>query len=53
MPERAKGVDLSSTVFALVGSNPTARILLSTLPYSNINYFFGMKNLEEDDEYPT
>ncbi len=26
MPERSKGVDSSSTVFALVGSNPTADI---------------------------
>lgn len=28
VPERSKGVDSSSTVFALVGSNPTADIAL-------------------------
>ena len=28
VPERSKGVDSSSTVFALVGSNPTADRLL-------------------------
>ena len=27
VPERSKGVDSSSTVFALVGSNPTADML--------------------------
>ena len=31
MPERSKGVDSSSTVFALVGSNPTADSLLHFL----------------------
>ncbi|KAL3667194.1 hypothetical protein V7S43_007429, partial [Phytophthora oleae] len=29
VPERSKGVDSSSTVFALVGSNPTADIIYS------------------------
>lgn len=31
VPERSKGVDSSSTVFALVGSNPTADIVLDFL----------------------
>ena len=30
VPERSKGVDSSSTVFALVGSNPTADISFSS-----------------------
>ena len=32
MPERSKGVDLRSTVFALVGSNPTAVIWGTKVP---------------------
>ena len=35
MPERSKGVVLSTTVFALVGSNPTARILIFSTATSN------------------
>ena len=34
VPERSKGVDSSSTVFALVGSNPTADSLLHFLAFS-------------------
>lgn len=36
VPERSKGVDSSSTVFALVGSNPTADISFSFFSTSSI-----------------
>ena len=36
VPERSKGVDSSSTVFALVGSNPTADSLLRLLKVPRI-----------------
>ena len=48
MPERSKGVVLSTTVFALVGSNPTARILIFHTAMI-IHPDFYLDNLEEDE----
>ena len=38
VPERSKGVDSSSTVFALVGSNPTTDTLLFARPMADTRF---------------
>lgn len=50
VPERSKGVDSSSTVFALVGSNPTADTILAF--YSTFLYpFFHHQTLSNPTDF--